>query len=180
MMSEKEKLSREIQALEAELEGRAPKASGDDSLLTEIRAMEAKLACMNMGDDEAEQGCGEPAMDDDAMLVESVSLKASRRTSKKAGTETASEVDPNGVEEEITQDRFKAVEDLRDADLSTEDSMLDAAPTGYVARLRSASARLDRVAEYLEKHGKKAMAFRVDKIADAIDARIQKEEGNHE
>ena len=56
--------------------------------------------------------------------------------------------------------------------------MLDAAPTGYVARLKSASMRLDRVAGYLEQQGSKKLAFRIDQISDAIDARIRKEEAS--
>ena len=58
--------------------------------------------------------------------------------------------------------------------MATNDSTLDAAPTGYVARLKSASARLDVVAGYLEKSGRTAMALRIDKIADSIDARVAK------
>jgi hypothetical protein len=44
----------------------------------------------------------------------------------------------------------------------------------YVARLVEASTRLDRVAEYLEKHGKTAAALRIDKISDALDAECRK------
>ena len=38
--------------------------------------------------------------------------------------------------------------------------------------MKKASERLDRVAEYLEKHGRRELAFRIDKIADALDSRI--------
>jgi hypothetical protein len=41
--------------------------------------------------------------------------------------------------------------------------------------LKSASARLDKVAEYLEKNGRRELAFRIDKIADAIDAKVKQE-----
>jgi len=87
--------------------------------------------------------------------------------------------DKPGIEDEITQDYLNDVVEERGKEgLATEPSMLDAAPTGYVARLKSASARLDRVATHLEKQGRKKMAYRVDTIADAIDARIAKEVGD--
>lgn len=93
-------------------------------------------------------------------------------TEEEGTKKEASLVDPNGVEEKITQKSLTEVVDLRDkGGLATEDSMLDAAPTKYAARLRSASSRLDAVANYLEKTGRTAQALRIDKIADAIDAR---------
>jgi hypothetical protein len=85
----------------------------------------------------------------------------------------ASLSDPNGVEEKITQKSLTEVEDLEHGtELATGDSVLDVAPTGYVARMKSASARLDAVAAYMEKTGRTAMAERIDRIADAIDARV--------
>lgn len=94
---------------------------------------------------------------------------------KKDDEKKASLVDPNGVEEQITQKRFTEVEDLEHGtELATGDSMLDVAPTGYVARMRNASARLDRVADYLEKSGRMQLAMRIDRIADAIDVRVAK------
>jgi hypothetical protein len=88
----------------------------------------------------------------------------------------ASETEP-GIEDEITQDYLDDVleEEKEPDNIVTDESMLDTAPTGYVARLKSASARLDRVADYLEKQGRKELALRIDKISDAIDARIKKE-----
>jgi hypothetical protein len=93
----------------------------------------------------------------------------------------ASLADPNGIEEQITQDRFTEVEGERHGEeLASAASALavgEESPTkpsgaGYVARLMKASERLDKVAEYLEKNGRRALAFKVDKIADAVDARI--------
>ena len=94
----------------------------------------------------------------------------------------ASEVDPNGIEEQITQDSLTQVEDLRGAQgLATEDSMEDAARVGadsdseYIARLTRASKRLGRVAAYLEKHGRIKFAYRIDQMADAVDEKIKGE-----
>jgi len=85
-----------------------------------------------------------------------------------------------GVEEDITQEYLTDVlDEVRDpGTIDTDESMLDTAESGYTARLKSASMRLDRVATYLEKQGRKKLAFRVDKIADAIDARIKQEESS--
>jgi len=93
----------------------------------------------------------------------------------------ASLADPSGIEEEITQDRFTEVEGERHGEeLASAASALavgEESPTkpsgaGYVARLMKASERLDKVAEYLEKNGRRALALKVDKIADAVDARV--------
>lgn len=94
----------------------------------------------------------------------------------------ASEEDPSGVEEEITQDSLSEVVDeaaggsgIADADL-----VVDVAPTGHTSsrrealrRMKRASKRLDRVAAYLEKTGRLKMAFRIDTIADSVDARVK-------
>ena len=154
-MSEMEQLKQRIAALEAKL-GKAGKAEeGDDEkekLASEIASLERQLGA---GDEEKEK---EAADEDD-------------EKSKKA-----SEVDPGGVEEEITQDRFREVEKITHGqELATGPSMGAVAPTRseYVARMKAASVRLDKVAEYLERHGRRELAFRVDRIADAIDAKIK-------
>ena len=81
-----------------------------------------------------------------------------------------------GIEDEITQDYLSEMVNLvHGEELDTDDSMLDAARNGSeeaVKLLKRASARLDRVATYLEKNGRAKQALRIDMIADAIDARI--------
>ena len=81
----------------------------------------------------------------------------------------------SGVEDEITQDYLGDVLETEKtpSSVTTDDSITNVA---YTARLKKASARLDRIADYLEQHGKTKMAYKIDKIADAIDARIKKEE----
>ena len=78
-----------------------------------------------------------------------------------------------GVEDEITQDSLDSVEEIVDGDKSTDDSVSSVASDGYVARLKKASGRLDRVAAYFEEQGSRKMAYRIDKVADAIDSRIK-------
>jgi hypothetical protein len=127
-------------------------ASERQVLAAQIEALELKLNAADDADDEDDE-----------------------KVEDKADEKKASLVDPDGVEEQITQKYLTEVEDLEHGtELATNDSTLDAAPTGYVARLKSASARLDVVAEYLEKSGRTAMALRIDKIADSIDARVAK------
>ena len=159
-MSELEGLKRRIAALEAKLAGAGRRSDDEEvdekeQVAAEIAAFERELAAADK--DEDEKACVSADKDEDE--------------GKKA-----SEVDPGGIEEEITQDRFTEVERLtHGTELATGPSMGAVAPTRseYVARMRSASARLDKVADYLEKHGRRELAFRVDKIADAIDARIK-------
>jgi len=159
MSTDIEKLAARIAALEdkaeakkeevKEEEGEKKEASERMTLAAEIAALEAKLAADEEGDKEEKDEEGEK--------------------------KEASLVDPNGVEEEITQKRFTEVEDLEHGtELETGDSMLDIAPTEYVARLMKASDRLDRVADYLQGTGREALAKRVDMIANAVDERVAK------
>lgn len=88
----------------------------------------------------------------------------------------ASISDPNGIEEQITQDYLTEVENLEHGtELATYDSMLSSAPTRY-KKLRSASARLDSIAEELEKkaNANMALARRIDKVSDVLDYRAHK------
>jgi len=156
MSTDIEKLAARIAALEdiaeakkedKEEEGEKKEASERMTLAAEIAALEAKLAADEEGDKEEKDEEGEK--------------------------KEASLVDPNGVEEDITQKRFTEVEDLEHGtELATGDSMLDIAPTEYVARLMKASDRLDRVADYLQGTGREALAKRVDMIANAVDERV--------
>ena len=82
----------------------------------------------------------------------------------------ASEADPSGIEEEITQDYLDEVADEVDKD-DVGEEMGDTVDS-KIARYKEASMRLDRVAEYLESNGKLAIARRIDALADAIDAEI--------
>jgi hypothetical protein len=158
-----EQLKQRIAALEAQL-SKSVKAEEEDkveekkedaektakqTLAAEIAALERQLRADDDDDDEDED---------------------------KAEEKKASEIDPNGIEEEITQDRFSEVEKITHGqELTSGPSMGSVAPTRseYVARMKAASARLDKVAEYLERHGRRELAFRIDKIADAIDVKVK-------
>lgn len=133
-------------------------------LIAEIRQLEKRLG-MYM-DDDAIPGNGGPAepLDDATACL-------------------ASEKDPSGIEEQITQDKFTEVEgETHGEELATFPSTEEAGrkspglsikSSDYISHLKSASDRLDIVADYLEKHGRRELAFRIDKIADALDARIK-------
>ena len=158
MSTDIEKLAARIAALEdiaeakkedTKEEGEKKEASERMTLAAEIAALESKLAADEGDEDEKKEEEGEK--------------------------KEASLVDPNGVEEDITQKRFTEVEDLEHGtELETGDSMLDIAPTEYVARMMKASDRLDRVADYLQGTGRETLAKRVDMIANAIDERVAK------
>jgi hypothetical protein len=161
MSLEIEKLVRRVAALESRLAAEGDKkedkkeekeedsaeekeASERQALAAQIEALESRIAADDAEEDDEEK-------DDE---------------------KTASLVDPNGVEEQITLDRFTEVEDLEHGTELSDGLPLDVAPTGYVARLKNASTRLDAVANYLEKTGRAKMALRIDKVADSIDARL--------
>jgi len=202
MSTAKDTLGRRIATMEAKIAARRskrnPEKSSSDDLMGEIEALERKAGFW-MDDDAGTSDCGESGMgsymedeivlDDDSgmgYMGDEIVLDDDDDDDDddidfddvEEDIFLASEDKP-GIEDEITQDYLNDVVEERGKEgLATEPSMLDAAPTGYVARLKSASARLDRVATHLEKQGRKKMAYRVDTIADAIDARIAKEVGD--
>jgi hypothetical protein len=140
-----------------------------DQLKQRIAALEAKLGKKAEGDEECD-GSGKLAAE-----IAALETRLADDDEDDDGKK-ASEVDPSGIEEQITTDKFSEVERIQHGEeLATGPSMGAVAPTRseYVAKLRSASVRLDKVAEYLENNGRRALAYRVDKIADAIDARIK-------
>lgn len=150
----REMLIQRVAALEAKLgmTQKAVQSSPRDSLIAEIEDLEKKIDAGDEKEEEKEE-------------VVEASLK-----------------DPSGIEEQITQDKFTEVEGERHGEeLATDESMLavgrqvgrsQVASEEHIGRLVKASERLDAVASYLEKCGRKALALKVDRIADAIDARI--------
>jgi len=119
--------------------------------------------------DEIEECCDEPGMDMDEPETAS-------------DDRAASEKKP-GIEDEITQDYLSEMEDVAhgeelatqpDTNAAARNTTPKSAAKEYVARLWSARQRLDRVANYLEKSGRRKLAFRIDKVSDSIDARIKK------
>jgi hypothetical protein len=199
MSKESDAIRQEIAALEAELDEREKptrqtqkKTSGED-ILAALGGLEemVKTACGEtfMDDDEVSMsGWMEDDdevsmggyMDDDDVIDEPVVLEEAAPVDLEEDEEEdivyASEVKP-GIEDEITQDYLDDVleEEKEPDDIVTDETMLETAPTEYVARLMRASSRLDKVADYLEKQGRTELALRIDKISDAIDARIKKE-----
>lgn len=162
-----------------------------EKMASRLAALEARFAAEESKDDKKDDADKKEASERMAIASEIAALerrlaaeddeekfedkKASDEKDEKVDEKKASLVDPNGVEEQITQKRFTEVEDLEHGtELTTDDTTLDAAPTEYVARMKNASSRLDAVATYLEKTGRTAMALRLDKIADSIDARVAK------
>jgi hypothetical protein len=138
----REELMAKIASLEQRLDASEPR----NTLASEIEALEQKIA----------------AMDDD-----------------KDDEKKASLVDPSGIEEECNQDRFHTVERITHGEELTDADSMEAvgrkvgrSTTASVSMLKQASVRLDKVAEYLEKCGNTKLALQIDKIADAVDARI--------
>lgn len=91
-------------------------------------------------------------------------------------TTTASEVAP-GIEDEIGDEAnggdpsvSEVAEGGEGVEVST-DAEVFPTESEYVAKI---TARLDRVANYLEKHGQKKMAYRIDLLSDRLEASIRK------
>lgn len=181
-------LRREIEAMEAKLSGRDKSRQGgetpEEAVSTALDNLKqaVKAACgpaymtyMDEDMDEVMDDAVEVSMEDDMDYMDDEDDMEYMTYMDEDEMVAAEE----GVEEDITQEYLSDVlEEERDpATIDTDESMQEVAAS-YVARLKSASVRLDRVANYLEQQGRKKLAFRIDKIADAIDARIQKEESS--
>jgi hypothetical protein len=79
------------------------------------------------------------------------------------------EIEASDDDEDDEDIEIEASDDEEDDD--DEDDEDDAEER--TAMLRSASRRLDRVANYLERQGRVDLAARIDTVADAVDARIK-------
>lgn len=98
---------------------------------------------------------------------------------KKASAKTADEGQPQGeIEEQIENDHNQVVEEFdpnMEADNilpHAEKKQMASTKTRQAAIYTEATKRLDRVASYLEKHGRKQLAFRIDKVSDALTAKL--------
>jgi hypothetical protein len=178
-----ERLEKRVAAMEARLAAEAvktseaKKAAERDSLLAEIASIEARIAA---DDEKVEEKPDEKKAAEEKPAEEKVDEKKAadekpaEKTEEKADEKKASELDPNGIEEEITQDSLSEVESITHGEeLTDAPSMNELARKAYVSKLKSASARLDLVADYLEKQGRKELAFRIDKVADMVDSKIK-------
>ena len=169
-MSERNDIRSQIAALEEELDRRegktSRKANDSDPLVDAFRKLETAVKV----------ACGESFMDDMA-IEEDVEVVPVDDMDEMSYMDEESEMDYMATEDDIDQDYLDDVleEEKNPASIVDEPSMLETAPTGYTARLKSASERLDKVAGMLEEQGNKKMALRIDTIADAIDARIAEE-----
>jgi len=151
-----ENLQARIAAIEEKLGMKASQSDARKNLVAEIKSLGKRLGVYAEKDEDDKDACAT----------------------------CASEKDPSGIEEQITQDKFTEVEGITHGEElatfpSTEEAGrkspgLTVKASDYASRLKSASERLDKVADYLEKNGRKELAFRIDKIADAIDKQISR------
>jgi len=173
------------------------------TILAEIEELEERLGdeagCGYMGDEDVavpEESSMSWMEDDDETEFDGPVASKNRKADEdeddedeedEGGEEVEASLAAPGIEDEITTDKFAEVEKIRgktgiptnpsaaDAARESQKRWSTAARKAYCVRLMKASDRLDRVAEYLERHGRKDLALRVDKVADAVDARIRKE-----
>jgi len=171
----REAILAEIGRLEGMLSLRGAERKSSEDLVEEVDlntdmgegAKEAASRCGDFDDIvpldvDSDEGLLEDVLDD-------VDFEGGADVLDACGT-VASEMEP-GIEDEITQDSFDEVEEELGADdIATEDTTKDVVASEYVGRLSEASSRLDRVASYLEKNGQVKLAFRIDRLADALDA----------
>lgn len=178
LRAEIERLSAKLASMDGQPTKTASTKTAGKMLLAEIDELEEQIAGMYAADEDEDEPI---TADDDEADEEEESITADDDDDaddevpvNEEPVEVESSESAPGIEDEITQDKFREVEDTRHGtELSSGPTMRSVAPTNYTARLMQASTRLDRVAEYLEKHGRNQLAFRIDKIADAIDSHLK-------
>lgn len=132
---------------------------GDGAVVAAMEALTAEFEDFSDVEIESDDLMGDDLLDDDMFDGSGV-----------VDAFMASETKP-GIEDEITQDSLDEVEEEVGADdIATEDTTKDVVASDYIGRLNEASARLDRVAAYLEKGGQTKLAYRIDRLADALDS----------
>lgn len=166
MDKETNQLLREIQAFENELNARENNHVAS-KLSAEIQQINNILAGMYMEQDTqddagefAEVGETGEAGEAGMMYMDDGEVEV-----------MASEVDPSGAEEKITQAYLTEVNRLLG-----EESLTDAPSIKDIVSMKQASASLDRIASYLESSGDPKhlkFAYAIDQIADAIEKTIQ-------
>jgi hypothetical protein len=199
MRNRKTDFAKEIQALESRLDRKSKRATNDEEikqwadsikqnddsvvnsnedLMSEITALEDEL----MADDDADS--------DDKPVAASKSRKADDDMEMVADDDEDKDMFADDEEEMVADVEEEMVADVEDTIGDPFDDVSEVlapdAPSGkgidvvskkaskakFASTLKEAARRLDRVAEYLEKSGKKKLAYRIDLIADAIDEKI--------
>jgi len=175
LRAEIDRLSAKLASMDGQPAKTASTKTAGKMLLAEIDELEEQIAGMYAADEDEDEPI---TADDDEADEEPITADDDDDDDEVPVNEEPVEVESSesapGIEDEITQDKFREVEDTRHGtELSSGPTMRSVAPTNYTARLMQASARLDKVAEYLEKKGRNQLAFRIDKIADAIDSHLK-------
>ena len=175
LRAEIERLSAKLASMDGQPAKTASTKTAGKMLLAEIDELEEQIAGMYAADEDEDEPI---TADDDEADEEPITADDDDDDDEVPVNEEPVEVESSesapGIEDEITQDKFREVEDTRHGtELSSGPTMRSVAPTNYTARLMQASVRLDKVAEYLEKNGRNQLAFRIDKIADAIDSHLK-------
>jgi hypothetical protein len=175
LRAEIDRLSAKLASMDGQPAKTASTKTAGKMLLAEIDELEEQIAGMYAADEDEDEPI---TADDDEADEEPITADDDDDDDEVPVNEEPVEVESSesapGIEDEITQDKFREVEDTRHGtELSSGPTMRSVAPTNYTARLMQASVRLDKVAEYLEKNGRNQLAFRIDKIADAIDSHLK-------
>lgn len=150
---------------------------------TMIRARIAKLEkelakeeCKEADGASMVRACGKTCADDSELPEPPAEIKASeRRASVRAAMEKA--IRRRAMRKAM--ERKAGAEDKIDQEYLTDVEGITHTPAGVVPsirKMRSAVASLDRLADKLERQGKVALAYRVDRVTDELESRIAKYE----
>lgn len=153
----------------------APKKAEDEKVEEEVKAADEDEEEVKASDEDEE--VIEASDDEDELLAAEIEEMDKMLAGDDEDEEEveASEETP-GIEDEIsdTNDQVSVVFDPN----APGEQPIDVAKTAsskkrYASIIKEATARLDRVASYLEKSGKKQLAYRLDKVSDALEAKLK-------
>lgn len=152
-------------------------AGDEDAELTADDDMEVTAA------DEDEEVTADDDMDVEADEEEVAPVSASKKAADEDEEVTADDegldLDSviSGIEEQISDTNDQVIEEVKPESKGGQPGDVvarkRAAKMKYASIIKQATARLDRVASYLEKHGKKSLAFRIDRVSDALEAKLK-------
>lgn len=175
----------QIKALEDTLaEDDEPKADYDNDQNQRVMEMEHGKddPKMIVNEDEemvaSDEDKDEPKADDEEMEVEAsddedeMEAGDDDKKAAEAGIEDTIENDHEQMVDEFDPNAPKGqgMDVVRPAKMASKDVQ---AKAKYASMIKEATERLDKVAGYLEKHGRKQLAYRLDRVSDALEAKLK-------
>ncbi len=120
------------------------------------------VADEEVSDDEVKMEASDDEDSDEGWDAKSAAAPGIEDTIENDHEQMVDEFDPNAP-------KGQGLEVVRPAKMASKNVE---AKERYASMIRQATSRLDKVASYLEKNGRKELAYRLDKVSDALEAKL--------